>query len=152
VRGLTCYWWTKYWVRSWSVFDLAFVVEVVVGYNPFMHKTQSQKLIFLVFCGFFSRFYTQPQPQIQTHTILWSTSNTNTHYIVIDNPVWFFFFIYIKNKSKWYVIDQSCRPDLLLAGHLLLSGLTLTVFPLLLPFIFFFTFWKIFNCLLTFYF
>jgi hypothetical protein len=36
------------------VFVLAFVVEVVVGYNPFMHKTQPQKLIFLAFCGVFS--------------------------------------------------------------------------------------------------
>jgi hypothetical protein len=54
------------------VFVLAFVVEVVVGYNPFMHKTQPQKLIFLAFCGFFSGSHTQPQPppQIQTHTTL----------------------------------------------------------------------------------
>jgi hypothetical protein len=52
------------------VFVLAFVVEVVLGYNPFMHKTQLQKLIFLVFYDFFSGFHTQPQPppQIQTHT------------------------------------------------------------------------------------
>jgi hypothetical protein len=52
------------------VFGLAFVVEVVVGYNLFMYKTQPQKLIFLVFYGFFSGFHTQPQPpsQIQTHT------------------------------------------------------------------------------------
>jgi hypothetical protein len=47
------------------VFGLAFVVEVVVGYNLFMHKTQPQKLIFLVFCGFFSGFHTQPQPPPQ---------------------------------------------------------------------------------------
>jgi hypothetical protein len=53
-----------------SVFVLVFVVEVVVGYNPFMHKTQPQKLIFLGFCGFFSGFDTQPQPpsQIQTYS------------------------------------------------------------------------------------
>lgn len=37
-----------------SVFVLAFVVEVVVGYNPIMHKTQPQKLFFLVFYSFFS--------------------------------------------------------------------------------------------------
>jgi hypothetical protein len=35
-----------------GVFVLAFVVEVVVGYNPFMHKTQPQKLIFLFFVAF----------------------------------------------------------------------------------------------------
>jgi len=35
-----------------GVFVLAFVVEVVVGYNPFMHKTQPQKLIFLFFVVF----------------------------------------------------------------------------------------------------
>jgi hypothetical protein len=51
------------------LFVLVFVVEVVVGYNQFMHKTQPQKLIFLVFCSFFSGSHTQPQPppQIQTH-------------------------------------------------------------------------------------
>ena len=53
------------------LFGLAFVVEVVVGYNSFMHKTQPQKLIFLVFCGFFSGSHIQPQlpPQIQTHNL-----------------------------------------------------------------------------------
>jgi hypothetical protein len=52
-----------------SVFVLVFVVEVVVGYNPFMYKTQLQKLIFFIFCSFFSGSHTQPQPppQIQTH-------------------------------------------------------------------------------------
>jgi hypothetical protein len=39
--------------KTMMLFGLAFVVEVVVGYNSFMHKTQPQKLIFLVFCGFF---------------------------------------------------------------------------------------------------
>jgi hypothetical protein len=59
------------------VFGLAFVVEVVVRYNPFMHKTQPQKLIFLAFCGFFSGSHTQPQPppQIQTHTKLLEKAN-----------------------------------------------------------------------------
>jgi len=32
--------------------DIDFVVEVVVGYNSIMHKTQPQKLIFLVFYSF----------------------------------------------------------------------------------------------------
>jgi len=52
------------------VFVLVFVVEVVVGYNLFMHKTQPQKLIFFFFYDFFSEFHTQLQPpsQIQTHT------------------------------------------------------------------------------------
>jgi hypothetical protein len=46
------------------------VKEKVVGCNLFMHKTEPQKLIFLVFCGFFCGSHTQPQPppQIQTHT------------------------------------------------------------------------------------
>jgi len=34
-------------VPSLTVFDLVFVVEVVVGYNLIMHKIQLQKLIFL---------------------------------------------------------------------------------------------------------
>ena len=45
------------------MFVLAFVVEVVVGYNPIMHKTQPQKLFFLAFYSFFSGSYTQTQPQ-----------------------------------------------------------------------------------------
>jgi hypothetical protein len=41
------------------VFVLAFEieVEVEVGYNVIMHKTQSQKLIFLFFSSFFDGFY-----------------------------------------------------------------------------------------------
>jgi hypothetical protein len=44
------------------VFGLAFVVEVVVGYNPIMHKTQLQKLIFLAFCSFLMGPILKPQP------------------------------------------------------------------------------------------
>jgi hypothetical protein len=43
------------------VFGLAFVVEVVVGYNPIMHKTQPQKLIFLAFCSFLVGPIPKPQ-------------------------------------------------------------------------------------------
>jgi hypothetical protein len=46
-----------------GVFVLIFVVEVMVGYNLFMHKTQLQKLIFLVFCDFFSG----PTPNLNLH-------------------------------------------------------------------------------------
>jgi hypothetical protein len=35
-----------------GVFVLAFVVEFEVGYNLFMHKTQPQKLLFIVFLVF----------------------------------------------------------------------------------------------------
>jgi hypothetical protein len=51
------------------VFVLVFVVEVEVWYNPIMHKTQPQKLIFLVFFVTFSggpTHKTQPLPLKQT--------------------------------------------------------------------------------------
>jgi hypothetical protein len=51
------------------VFVLAFVVEFEIGYNPFMHKTQPQKLFFIAFLSFFGGFH------IQNST---STSKTNT--------------------------------------------------------------------------
>jgi len=44
------------------VFGLVFVVEVVVGYNLIMHKTQPQKLIFLAFCSFLMGSTPKPQP------------------------------------------------------------------------------------------
>jgi hypothetical protein len=44
------------------VFGLAFVVEVVVGYNPIMYKTQPQKLIFLAFHSFLVGPILKPQP------------------------------------------------------------------------------------------
>ena len=43
-----------------------FVVRVEVGYNPIMHKTEPQKLVFLAFLVG-SMHKTQPQPQKQTH-------------------------------------------------------------------------------------
>jgi hypothetical protein len=51
-----------------GVFVLAFVVEFEVGYNPFMHKTQSQKLLFIVFLAFLvgPTHKTPPPPQKQT--------------------------------------------------------------------------------------
>jgi len=50
------------------VFGLAFVVEFEVGYNPFMHKTQPQKLFFIAFFSFFvgPTHKTPPPPQKQT--------------------------------------------------------------------------------------
>jgi hypothetical protein len=50
------------------VFGLAFVVEFEVGYNPFMHKTQPQKLLFIAFFSFFMGLThkTPPPPQKQT--------------------------------------------------------------------------------------
>jgi hypothetical protein len=47
-----------------GVFVLAFVVEFEVGYNLFMHKTQPQKLFFIVFFSFFmsSTHKTPPPP------------------------------------------------------------------------------------------
>jgi len=54
---------------SIGVYGLAFMVEVVVRYNPIMHKTQPQKLKFLVFCSLiFSGSHTQTSS---------STSKTN---------------------------------------------------------------------------
>jgi len=50
------------------VFGLAFVVEVVVGYNPIMHKTQPQKLIFLAFYSFLVDLTPKPQPPPLTQT------------------------------------------------------------------------------------
>jgi hypothetical protein len=50
------------------VFVLAFVVEIVVGYNPIMHKTQPQKLIFLVFYSFLVGSTPKPQPPTLTQT------------------------------------------------------------------------------------
>jgi hypothetical protein len=46
------------------VFILAFVVEVVVRYNLIMHKTQPQKLIFLVFLVFLLDFTPKTQPPL----------------------------------------------------------------------------------------
>jgi len=58
---------------SRGAFVLAFMVEIMVRYNSFMHKTQPQKLIFLVFYGFFNKSHThtqpRPPPQIQTHRV-----------------------------------------------------------------------------------
>jgi len=51
------------------VFGLAFVVEVVVGYNPIMHKTQLQKLIFLAFCSFLMGPIFKPQPPLLKQTL-----------------------------------------------------------------------------------
>jgi hypothetical protein len=91
------------------VFVLAFVVEVVVEYNLFMHKTQPQKLIFLIFCGFFNRSHTQPQPppQIQTHTksskflkILWSVS-------VIRGDYFLFGLVFIKKIIKLIFLKEK---------------------------------------------
>jgi hypothetical protein len=48
------------------MFGLAFVVKVVVKvvvrYNPIIHKTQPQKLIFLVFYSFLVDPILKPQP------------------------------------------------------------------------------------------
>jgi hypothetical protein len=51
-----------------SVFGLAFVVEVVVAYNPIMHKTQPQKLIFFAFHSFLVNPTSEPQPPPLTQT------------------------------------------------------------------------------------
>jgi hypothetical protein len=42
--------------------DIDFVVEVVVGYNSIIHKTQPQKLIFLTFCSFLVDPTPKPHP------------------------------------------------------------------------------------------
>ena len=57
------------------MFVLAFMVEVVVGYNSFMHKTQPQKLIFLVFYGFFSG----STPNLNLHLKYKHTLNIDKH-------------------------------------------------------------------------
>jgi len=44
------------------VFGLVFVVNVVVGYNPIIHKIQLQKLIFFIFCSFLVGLISKPQP------------------------------------------------------------------------------------------
>jgi len=51
-----------------GVFGLAFVAEIVVGYNLIMHKTQSQKLIFLAFHSFLVDSTPKPQPPPLTQT------------------------------------------------------------------------------------
>jgi len=58
-----------------SVFGLAFVVEVMVGYNLIMHKTQLQKLIFFAFYNFLMGPTPKPQPPPLTQTP--SYPNTN---------------------------------------------------------------------------
>jgi hypothetical protein len=88
--------------KTMMLFGLAFVVEVVVEYNSFMHKIQPQKLIFLVFCGFFSGSHTQPQ--IQTHFHL-----KYKHTIFPTWPLsWLqginIFFIYPKLYFSWPLI------------------------------------------------
>jgi len=50
------------------MFGLTFAVEVVVGYNPIMHKTQPQKLIFLAFHNFLVGPTPKPQPPRLTQT------------------------------------------------------------------------------------
>jgi hypothetical protein len=53
-----------------GVFGLVFVVEVVVGYNSIMHKTQPQKLIFLAFHSFLVDPIPKPQPLPLTQTLI----------------------------------------------------------------------------------
>ena len=62
-----------------QVFGLAFVVEVVVGYNPIIHKTQPQKLIFLTFCSFLVGSTRKPHPpplkQTPFYNNVWKTNS-----------------------------------------------------------------------------
>jgi len=65
-----------------SVFVLAFVVEFEVGYNPFIYKTQLQKLFFIIFLSFFDgpTYKTPPQKQTPSNTKLYQKKPTLTHH------------------------------------------------------------------------
>jgi len=65
------------------VFDLAFVVGVGVGYNPIMHKTQPQKLIFLAFHSFLVGPTPKPQPPPLTQTPSTSVFGTAVAVVVV---------------------------------------------------------------------
>jgi len=82
------------------VFVLVFVVEFEVGYNLFMHKTQLQKLLFIVFFSFFGGSHTQNST---------STSKTNTlrpyvEYFTVKKFPSFSVFNFRKKKSLFMFV------------------------------------------------
>jgi hypothetical protein len=84
--------------KTMMLFGLAFVVEVVVGFNSFMHKTQPQKLNFL----FFVVFLVGPTPNLNFHL-------KYKHTIFPTWPLsWLqginIFFIYPKLYFSWLLI------------------------------------------------
>jgi hypothetical protein len=78
-----------------GVFGLAFVVEVVVGYNSIMHKTQPQKLTFLTFHSFLVDPIPKPQPPPLTQTlIVLARFNTMIKEFSTTMHIWFIVLIF----------------------------------------------------------